>query len=143
MSTVRPRGKYANYEHKVGNDIDRDGWYEHRDGGSVLKVHYRAYRLPSENAFYIRHYRWSSDTERAEAERVLRILPRIWPLWESDGRARKRRHPDGYYYWTAPCGTLLDDPLIQLELEMMLDNNAPVADVLRTHGMEAFKGAAS
>lgn len=116
--------KYADYTFKVGSDIPRDGWYEQRDAGRVLKIHYRAYRVPSKREFGIRHYAWSTETERAEGVRMLHLLPRIFWLWESDGRARKRRHPDGHYYWTAPCGSFLDDPLIQLELEMMLGDSS-------------------
>lgn len=118
-ATVR---KHDNYTFRVGNDIPRDGWYEQRSAGRVLKIHYRAYRVPSKHEFVIRHYAWSTDTERKEGERMLHILPRIFWLWESDGRAKKRRHQDGHYFWTAPCGSFLDDPLIQLELEMLIEN---------------------
>ncbi|MBP2378847.1 hypothetical protein JOF42_002342 [Microbacterium phyllosphaerae] len=123
MSNASHRGKYADYSFEVGNDIARDGWYEHREGGSVLKIHYRAFRVPSTRKFVIRHYAWATDSERAEAERMLLLLPRIYPTWEADGRARRRRHAEGHYYWTAPCGSFLDDPLIQLELEMMADQS--------------------
>lgn len=113
--------KYRDYSLEVGTDINRDGWYEHREGGSVLKIHYRAFRVPSMKKFVIRHYAWATHVERAEGERMLYLLPRVFPVWEADGRARRRRHSKGHYYWTAPCGSFLDDPLVQFELEMLID----------------------
>ena len=56
MSNASRRGKYADYSFEVGNDIARDGWYEHRERGSVLKIHYRAFRVPSERKFVVRNY---------------------------------------------------------------------------------------
>ncbi|WP_223626754.1 hypothetical protein [Microbacterium sp. EST19A] len=130
MSNVRPASRYANYDFEIGNDIPKPGWYEDRNG-SVLKIHYRVYRVPSLRKFVLRNYAPSTATERAEAERMLKHMPRLFELWEADGRARKRRHTKGHYYWTAPCGSFLDDPLVQLELEMMLDNDVTVGDILR------------
>ncbi|MFJ4175811.1 hypothetical protein [Microbacterium sp. NPDC089696] len=142
MATVQPRGKYSNYGFEVGGDIDKEGWYEPRDGGRVLKIHYRAFRVPSEKKFIVRNYAPSTETERAEAERMLHLLPRIYGHWEQDGRAKRCRHSTtGTYFWSAPCGSFLDDPLMQLELEMMIDRGSrTVVDELLLNGLDAFKG---
>lgn len=114
------RATYSGYEVTIGRDIPNDGWYENR-GPDVLKVHFRLYRVPSQKRFVLRNYETSNAAERAEAERILTQAHRLFPQWEAEGRARRRRHSSGRYYWTAACGSFLDDPLQRLEREEQID----------------------
>lgn len=124
--TPRRVGKYSGYSLAVGNDIERQPWYEDR-GPDVLKVHARVFRIPSKREFALRHFSTSTDEERTEGERVLALSPRLFEVWEADGRARRRRHPAGYYFWTAPIGSFLDDPLKRLQLEHSIDLSSEVS----------------
>lgn len=144
MSTVRPIGKYANYTVKV-DDVESvtAPWYEER-GSQMLKVHYRVYRIPSKKKLILRHFAGSTAEDRAEAEAVLPRLQRAFEIWENQAKARRRKHSTaGYIYFAIPAGHLVDDPLVQLELEMMLDNDQTVRDALRRHGMDAIEGASA
>lgn len=144
MPTVRPQGKYANYSVEV-DDVESATapWYEDR-GTQMLKVHYRVFRIPSKKKLILRHFAGSTSEDRAEAQSILPKLQRAFEIWENEAKARRRKHSTGgYIYFTIPAGHLVEDPLVQLELEMMLDNNATVSDELRAHGMEAFRGTAS
>lgn len=119
--------KYADYTVEV-DVVDSTSriWYEDR-GPDVLKVHYRVFRIPSRRAFVIRHFAAATATDRGEAEAMAPRIPRLFEAWEGAGRATKRRHPTkGHYYWSVAAGTFIDDPLVQLELEMMIDRGAEV-----------------
>lgn len=131
-TTVRPRGKYANYTVEV-DDIESasDPWYEDQ-GSHLLKVHYRVFRIPSKKKLVLRHFAASTAEDRAEAESMLPKLPRAFEIWEGIGKARRKVHTTKrYVYFTVPAGHFVDDPLIQLELEMMIDNDATIDDLLR------------
>ena len=144
MSTVRPRGKYANYTVEISDERSHlDVWHEPRDA-NVLRVHYRVFRIPSQKKFVIKHLANATDADRAEVERVSSKIPRMFSNWEDlDVIKRGRSTKAHYYFWWLSAGTILEDPLVQLEREMRLDNDVPVGEALCTHGMEAFKGAAS
>lgn len=116
------QGKYADYTFRVEETPSVSKvWYEDR-GPNVLRVHYQVFRTPSRREFLLRHFVDATASDRAEAQAMIPKIPRLWERWERDGRARKRRHTTkGYYYWTAPLGTFADDPLVQMELEMMID----------------------
>ncbi|WP_282847214.1 hypothetical protein [Microbacterium oxydans] len=117
---ARRPGKYQGYSFCTGKDIDRAPWYEDR-GPNVLKVHCRMFRIPSRREFVVRHFSASTVDERADGQRVLRLLPRLFEHWEADGRAHRRKNTDGSWYWTAPVGTFLNDPLEHLQLKHSID----------------------
>lgn len=135
-------GKYAGYSVEVSDrDVSHDIWYEER-GVQVLRVHYRLYRIPRSRKFLIKHFASATAEDRSNAEAGLQRVPRFFEIHESLGRASKRRHADeGYYYWTFCAGTLLDDPAVQLELEMMIDGDETVSDMLIR--LNALTGVAS
>lgn len=144
MNTVRPIGKYTNYTVEV-DDVESTTapWYEQR-GSQMLKVHYRVYRIPSKKKLILRHFAGATPEDRAEAQAILPRLQRAFEIWENQQKGRRRKHPTaGYIYFAIPAGHLIDDPLVQLELEMMIDNDQTVRDALRLHGMDAFKGTAA
>lgn len=120
-------GKYAGYTVEVSkNDAKHDIWYEDR-GPQVLRVHYRLYRIARSRKFLLKHFETATAEDRANAEATLRDVPRFFAVNEAAGKASKWRHPEeGYYYWTFCAGTMLDDPMLQLEFEMMIDLDSEV-----------------
>ncbi|KTR78002.1 hypothetical protein NS234_04865 [Microbacterium oxydans] len=119
-------GKYQGYSFRTGDDIDRAPWYEDR-GPDVLKIHCRVFRIPSKREFVIRHFSSSTAHERADGQRILTLLPRLFEHWEGDGRARRKKSKDGSWFWTAPIGIFLNDPLEHLQLEHSIDLSSEVS----------------
>lgn len=121
-SFVITTGKYAGYTVEISkNDSPQDIWYEER-GPQVLRVHYRVYRIPRSRKFLLKHFSAASAEDRVNAEATLQGIPAFFAGCEVRGKASKWRHPEeGYYYWTFCAGTMLDDPMMQLEFEMMID----------------------
>ncbi|MFS6529718.1 hypothetical protein V8Z69_07570 [Microbacterium aurugineum] len=131
-TTVRPRGKYSNYTVEVSDERSHlDVWYEDR-GPKVLRVHYRVFRIPSKKKFVIKHLANATAADCAEVERLIPSIPRMFANWEDGGPVKKARNRDaGYYFWWVSAGSYVDDPIVQLELEMMIDNDVPVGEILR------------
>lgn len=121
-------GKYRDYDVVVGEDFPRDCHY--RDDAldrGLLRVHYRVTRLPSQKLITLRHLRDASPTERAAAERKLPHLSDTFALWEARTNAvRRGRYAQNTRcaIFVVMCGTPVEDPLVQLELEMMIDQGA-------------------
>lgn len=113
--------KYTDYSTETRGDFGSSSVEVHDETGKLVKYHYRIFRVPSQKLFILKHCVDSTEADRAEAERVLAQMPRgAWPIWEP--WADKCRSADGtYYFWRVFMGTFLDDPLMQLELEMMID----------------------
>lgn|GEM_PF-3035495 len=116
--------KYASYtlivdEKPSANKVR----YEDR-GPDVLRVHFQIYRIPSLREFKLMHFVDATESDRARAEAMIPKIPGLFELWERDGIATKQRHSKGYYYWSLAVGSFVDDPFLQLELEMMIDLNS-------------------
>ncbi|WP_100811940.1 MULTISPECIES: hypothetical protein [unclassified Microbacterium] len=115
--------KYRDYTTRIARDATTAAHYVTVDGAAA-RLHYFIYRVPSRKEFVLRHMAGSTPAERESAERVLALMP--------DGRwARYRpkcwfkyRTPAGHYCWRVSLGRFLDDPVVQLELEMMIDRYA-------------------
>lgn len=103
-----------------------DPWHEPR-GADVLRVYFRAYRIPSLKLFRVRLFPGATDEDRAHLDWVLSTnrVPSQFQGAEIVGAAvRRLRRPDGTYAFRACFGRMLDDPLAQLELEQMIDLEA-------------------
>lgn len=111
----------------VGQDVDIDIFYcESVDDRVLLRVHYRIEHVLSRPGEYVvRHYAAASDDERrAAVERVAGMdLDRGFRYWRAHGVAHRFRWPKDRRRWVeiVDMGTRVDDPLVQLELEMMID----------------------
>lgn len=127
--------KYADY----GTEIREDHGnciIEPDSNGALVKYHYRISRIPSQKLFILRHCKDSTPEDREKAERSLAAMPEgHWADFPSD-RWFKRRSTRGFFFWTAYIGRYLDDPLIDLELEMMIDlTTSEVAPVTALRGL--------
>jgi len=118
--------KYGDYTVEIGADLSTVCRIE-ATAHELTRIHYCVYRVPSEKKFVIRHHKDATAEDRQRAERGAINWTRGWWEYYCEARARRRRNPTtGVYYWRWPMGTLLDDPLIQLELEMMIDSGSAV-----------------
>ncbi|KAA9134843.1 hypothetical protein [Microbacterium caowuchunii] len=119
MTTMAEHADH-HYSIVVGEDHGSVLIEEHPTLGWV-RYHYRVFRVPSQQRFTLRHCADATPADRERAERVLASLPAGgWATLAAWGELQARAG-DG-----APCtylwlGSRLDDPLMQLELEMMLD----------------------
>lgn len=118
--------KYADYTVRIGDDLERDVYYEY-DHPTPLRVHYRAYRIPSRKEFVIRNFTGATEQDRAEAERDVPRIPKMFEWVEHHTDIRRRKSKSGYWFWAWFFGTPSEDPLIQLELEMMIDLDSEVS----------------
>ncbi len=119
MNTVHP---YADYT------------IQRKDGGKVVysesalypeltvRCFYRIVRIPSTKTLIVYTFIDANDQEREWVENALERgnIGRIFRQWENAGFTHRRRRKDGTYQFSATGGGALDDPLIDLELEMML-----------------------
>ncbi|MFZ4894654.1 hypothetical protein ACL9RL_09405 [Plantibacter sp. Mn2098] len=80
----------------------------------------RIERIPSRKQFIVYVLQGASAADRRTAEKLAPMLARGWWAYVPDGWFRWR-NPDGAYRYWQLRGELLDDPLMQLELEMMID----------------------
>lgn len=128
MGTTRAStGKYAGYTVEVGEDIfSQQIWFEERPPFSVLRVHYVVTRTPSEKTFRVRHLSGSTEADRQKIEAQLADIPRLFDVFERGGATTRKRRDDGKHYVYTYAGTLVDDPLANLELEMMVDGSSSV-----------------
>ena len=119
--------KYSNYTCRVAerDSIGSVKYMDSVDDGAMLRVHYFVVRVPSRREFVIRHFHDATEEDRANVICPSKVA-RDFELWEAQGHAYKYRHSMGHYYWAVAVGRRVDDPLIQLELEMMIDLDSAV-----------------
>ncbi len=92
-------------------------------GGRAKRIHFIVFRVPSAQEFVLRHLANATDEDRRFAERWFAqddfwsTIPRDCIRKFGSGDAGKH----SYFWWQAKVGRYIDDPLIQLELEMMID----------------------
>lgn len=118
-----PKSRRYGWTVKVGPDAPVDVYYdEAQRTGELLRVHFRLSRSPSRREYILRHLAGSTDADRAEAMKVFPRLYEVFDRCEAVGLAQRwKDRKDGTWYFTMRMGTPVDDPLIQLELEMMID----------------------
>lgn len=97
-------------------------------GRGFLRVHYRVTRTPSKREFVLRHLTGSTIDERARARRVMANVANWFARAEARGAACQHLNRAGrFWIYSVYAGTPLNDPLIQLELEMMIDLHSEVS----------------
>lgn len=114
---------------EVGEDLDRPVYYdENQRSTHLLRIHFRLARVTSRpGVFVIRHFRDASDADRRSA--IMRVSRMGTPeatfaRWKALGVdvVRVRWAADRRSWMEfVPMGDPVEDPLIQLELEMMID----------------------
>lgn len=107
-------------------------FYEEGVDGSLLRVHYRVSRVSARPGEYcLRHFTEASQADREKAEAVVRSmdLDRAFRYWAARDVVRRRRWSQDRRRWFefVYMGTRVDDPLVQLELEMMIDTTSGVS----------------
>ena len=122
---VAPDSKYRGYTVRLVGDCKQPARYCN-DGPRVVRVFYRVVRIPSRRLFQVQLMPGATPQERAWVSRTLHLVPSDFEMYE-EAYALKRRSPSGeFYYWSLVMGFPLDDPMMQLELEMMIDQDQDV-----------------
>lgn len=112
----------TNYSVRVGDDDENDAYYSTSDDGkTTIRIYYRISRIPSRKEFVVRPLGGATTAEREDLQASLAEIPHLFAYWESRGFVRKTKAVGGYWFWYVYCGRTLDDPLLQLELEAMID----------------------
>jgi hypothetical protein len=113
--------KYSDYSTTVDRAWRTTSVIEEMDDGTYAKFFYRILRIPSRKEFVLR---LCPDTTPQEAEYALKTLNSMpdggWAIFDPEFWF-KRRWAAGHYSWHIFGGLRIDDPLIQLELELMID----------------------
>ena len=114
-----------------GSDAPNHVYYSDNAGGSLLlRVHFRIARLSGSAGYTLAHFADATIEDRARAkERASRIgdLGVLFSRCKAAGVMYRRRYPEDRRRWVeyVMLGTPVSDPLIQLELEMMIDQTTP------------------
>lgn len=90
------------------------------DASELVRITYRIFRTPSAKRFVLRHFHNATEVDRVFAEKHPREVGLFFRA--NEHVARRSRRTDGTYTFTIAAGRKVDDPLQQLELEMMIDN---------------------
>lgn len=93
----------------------------------LLRLHFRVARTTARpNEFFVSHFADATDADRANAVEWVRSLASIdvtFVKWKALGLVERCRwiHDRRSWFEYVYVGTPVDDPLVQLELEMMID----------------------
>lgn len=109
---------YDDYSVRLCGDGQHEAFYC-GDGPNVMRLFYRIIRVPSQQEFRVRLMPGANDKERVWVERHLHQIPDTFAQFEY--LTRKQRLASGKYAWSLCCGFYIADPIMQLELEMMID----------------------
>lgn len=110
----------------VGPDVDEpicivDGFYK----GWLLRTHYRIERVTGRPGYVVRHFAAASTEDRARALADVGPLDLDYGfrLWHAHDAVNRVRWSEDRRRWVeyVDMGTRVEDPLVQLELEMMID----------------------
>lgn len=120
--------RYDDYTVEIG-PTNSTSTFTEPDAGDVRRVYYWVFRVPSQKRFIVRPFHDASAGDMADLTCKLKSgrIPSGWRGAEYKGKGhRRRRRADGTYEFYAAFGRILDDPLMQLELEMMIDLGSDV-----------------
>ncbi|MFN3948665.1 hypothetical protein [Microbacterium sp.] len=120
---------------EVGEDLEQAVFYaENQRGTMLLRIHFRLARVSSRpGVFVVRHFRDATKADRLSAiERVSAMgsPAQTFARWKARGvDVAKVRCATDRRSWMeyVPMGDPVDDPMLQLELEMMIDLQSGVA----------------
>ncbi len=117
------RSRFYGWTVREGDDLSSKVHYTmNRPGTDLLRVHYRLARVPSRRLFTLRHLRGATHEDRAQARECFHRIPAMFAGLEAKGAARRCLNREGrYWVYSVYLGRPLEDPLVQLELEMMID----------------------
>lgn len=105
---------------------------ENAVNGQLLRVHYRVSRLSGRDEAYVfRHFCDANAHDRRLAEQdvaKMQNLDRMFDLYREHGCLFRKRWESDRRRWVeyVLLGTPVDDPLVQLELETMIDRSREV-----------------
>ncbi len=116
-------GKYGHYSLVVNTDHGRVLVEQDEDTGRWVRYHCRIFRVPSRREFALRHCVDATEHDRRQAEKALMSMPSGGWARFGDRWLRRRSSHGNYYVWSVFVGRYIDDPLVQLELEMMIDQS--------------------
>lgn len=110
----------------VGRDVDEPiSFDEAVYGGWLLRIHYRIERVTGRAGYVLRHFAAASEEDRARAlaDAGELNLDYGFRLWLANGAVTRVRWSEDRRRWLefVDMGTRVEDPLVQLELEMMID----------------------
>lgn len=117
---------YDDYSIEISPKVAPIGVWTEPRGVDVLRVHYRVFRIPSEKRFVVHRFRDANAEDDAYLESSIArgVIAASWRGGEKSGAGYRRiRRSNGTYSFRGHFGRLLDDPMMQLELEMMLDTS--------------------
>jgi hypothetical protein len=114
------------------DDLSRRVQYlENVTQSSLLRVHYRLARVTARPGEYtLRHRADATPVDRARAVTAAQNtdLDRFFAILRDSGDLHRRRWSEDRRSWVEyiHMGTTVDDPMVQLELEMMIDQHTGV-----------------
>lgn len=118
---------YAGYTVRIGDEFPRDVFYTDSTAGTLMRAHFRVSRVPSRQEFVVRPLRGATAADLAEMTAKIASIRQTFRSAELKGVARRLWKREGqYWFFYVYMGTPCDDPLVQLELEMMIDQGITV-----------------
>ncbi|MGN7969324.1 hypothetical protein [Microbacterium sp. 22296] len=116
---------YAGYLIEVSpTDSPSNVHYAEAANAQLVRFTHRIFRIPSQRRFIVRHFHDATAADRAETERTLLLTGELFHRYRHI--ARRTRRPDGTFHFRMVAGPMVQDPLLQLELEMMIDLSSGV-----------------
>jgi hypothetical protein len=114
-----PTGRFTR---RIGSDLDKRVYVELDDDGCA-RIHYTVWWIPSRRELLLRHFEDATPRDRRLAEERFN-KPQFWRTIPADAIFEHEGHNsagDPYRWLQAGLGHYIDDPCVQLELEMMID----------------------
>lgn len=117
---------YTDYKISISDVLSKDS--VHYDapghGGRLARFTHNLHRIPSEKRFIVNMFHDATEQDRQFAERTLSNHLMLYA--QSRDLARRDRRKDGTYVFSIAVGQIVGDPMVQLELEMMIDLSSAV-----------------
>lgn len=123
------RGKYADYSVVVRQDSVVSVKYTDGANGGIVRAIYDVARIPSRRQFVISMRADATDADRRHLAATLPGIASLASRAESvhpEHVAKRKIAVDGgrIFAFVFTAGLRVDDPLVQLELEMMIDDSS-------------------
>ncbi|MEV7875558.1 hypothetical protein [Microbacterium sp. NPDC089188] len=120
------RGPYAGHTVKIDTrESTTSVHYDTATNGALARFTYRLFRIPSERLLIVRYFHDATMEDRQHAEQALHIQGALF--YQNRSEAQRRKRPDGTFVFRIIGGRIVDDPLVQLELEMMIELSSGVS----------------
>lgn len=126
-ATLEERKRYAGYSTEVQADSGRVT-IKIIDG-VVYRMAFRFYREPSTRRFILKCCTDATDHERSFARGLVHLMPEGYWAFLSGSDWFRFKSKNGRIAYRQLGGLGADDPLAQLELEMMIDNTRELSVV--------------